>query len=243
MKAMILAAGTGSRLRPLTNSVPKPMIPIGGRPLLEHTVRLLQSHGFDELVVNLHHLPEKIREHFGDGSRFDVHLHYAEEAQLLGTAGAVRQVAASGFFAEEEFLVFYGDNLINADLTSLWDEHLATGAQATIGLVWMPDPQDRGIVGTTSDGRIDRLIEKPTADQVFNDYLINAGVYAMGPDLIHTIPLQGAPDFAADVFPSALHRGQRLVGHRLQGQLLSTDTPERYNDARAQVEDGRFRLP
>ncbi|MEE3335516.1 MAG: nucleotidyltransferase family protein, partial [Candidatus Latescibacterota bacterium] len=107
---MILAAGRGERLRPLTDRVPKPMIPIAGRPLLEHVVQLLRTHGFDDLVINLHHLPEAIKDHFGDGDRFGVRLRYADEPRLAGTAGAVRDVARSGFFEDEDFLVYYGDN-------------------------------------------------------------------------------------------------------------------------------------
>ena len=243
MKAMILAAGRGSRLRPLTDTVPKPMIPIAGLPLLEHTLRLLRSHGFDDLIINLHHLPEVIRQYFGNGDRLGVRLRYADEPQLRGTAGAIRDVATSGFFGDEEFLVFYGDNLINADLTALWQSHLSTQAQATIGLVWMPDPHDRGIVGLAADGRIDRLVEKPSTKQLFDDYLINAGVYAIGPDVVDSIPATGTPDFAVDVFPHLLQRGDHLVGHRLMGQLLSTDTAERYQAACEQVAAGHFALP
>ena len=243
MKAMILAAGKGTRVQPIAHVIPKPMIPIAGRPLLEHVVQLLRTHGFDDLVINLHHLPEAIKDHFGDGDRFGVRLRYADEPRLLGTAGAVRDVARSGFFEDEDFLVYYGDNLINADLSALWAEHRVRKAAATIGLVWMPDPGDRGIVGMTQGARIDRLIEKPLPHQVFEDYLINAGVYVLGSTVVAAIPPQGTPDFATHVFPAMLKDGAPLVGHRLEGQLLSTDTPQRYQATCEQVADGHFQLP
>ncbi|MBT3345110.1 MAG: nucleotidyltransferase family protein [Gemmatimonadetes bacterium] len=243
MKAVILAAGRGSRLRPLTDHVPKPMIPISGRPLLEHTLRLLSNHGFDDLIINLHHLPDTIRSHFGDGREFGVRLDYAHEPQLQGTAGAIREIDRTGFFEGQDFLVYYGDNLINADLSALWNQHLNEVPDATIGLVRMPDPQHRGIVGLDETGHVDRLIERPTPEEVFDDYYINAGVYGMGQRLLETIPATGTPDFAADLFPEALQKKRPLVGHPLRGQLLSTDTPERYRATCEQVAAGHFTLP
>jgi NDP-sugar pyrophosphorylase family protein len=241
MKAMVLAAGRGSRLRPLTDTVPKPMIPIGDRPLLEHVVRLLQNHGFDDLTINLSHLPDVIRDHFGDGRDFNVSIRYSFEPQMLGTAGALLPVAEH--FRDDDFLVYYADNLTNVDLRALWREHTATQADATIGLLWMPDPAGRGIVGLDEKGWIDRWLEKPAASEVFDDYLINGGIYAMRPTMLDKIPFTGAPDFAHDVLPELLQDGARLYGHRLQGQLLSTDTPERYQATLDAVTSGVFDLP
>lgn len=241
MKAIVLAAGRGSRLRPLTDRVPKPMVPVAGRPLLEHVVRLLARHGFDDLVVNLHHLPEAIRGHFGDGSAFGVSIQYSLEEELLGTAGAVRRVAAA--FAGDSFLVYYADNLTNADLTALWRDHVERAVAATVGLLWMPDPAGRGIVGLDGASFIDRWIEKPSTRQVFDDYLINGGIYALRPQVLEAIPAHGAPDFARDVFPRLLASGAKLYGHRLRGRLLSTDTRERYEATLREVERGGFVLP
>ncbi|HJP32750.1 MAG TPA: nucleotidyltransferase family protein [Candidatus Latescibacteria bacterium] len=241
MKAMVLAAGRGTRLRPLTDSVPKPMIPIGDRPLLEHVVNLLRQHGFDDLVINLSHLPDKIRDHFGNGSAFDVSIRYSLEPRMLGTAGALGPVA--DHFRDEDFLVYYADNLTNADLGALWRDHLAAGAAMTVGLLWMPDPAGRGIVGLDENGRIDRWLEKPEPDQVFDDYLINGGIYAVHPHVLDTIASTGSPDFAHDVLPELLADGQHLYGHRLQGQLFSTDTPERYEATLRAVESGAFSPP
>ena len=237
---MVLAAGRGTRLRPLTDTVPKPMIPVAGRPLLEYVLRLLRRHGFDEVVVNLHHLPEVITNAFGDGRRLDMSITYSHEPELLGTAGAVRQM---GRFFDEPFLVYYADNLCNVDLSALWRVHRRHESLATIGLQWMDDPTQRGILDLHRDGRIHRLIEKPDLDQVFGDYLVNAGVYGLAPDILEHIAPDGTPDFSYHVFPALLSAGADLRGHRLCGQVTSTDTPERYAATCAAVESGEFTLP
>lgn len=237
---MVLAAGRGTRLRPMTDTVPKPMIPVAERPLLEYVLRLLRRHGFDQVVVNLHHLPEVITGAFGDGRHLGMAITYSHEPELLGTAGAVRRMAA---FFDEPFLVYYADNLCNADLSALWRDHRCSGALATIGLQWMDDPTQRGIMGLRPDGRIARIIEKPRADQVFDDYLVNAGLYALDPALLDHIGEEPVPDFSYHVFPPLLAGGAHLRGHRLCGQVLSTDTPARYAATCAAVVGGEFALP
>jgi len=239
VKAVILAAGLGTRLRPLTYRCPKPMLPIAGRPLLEHVVRLLVRHGFDELVINLHHLPGRIRDYFGDGTAWDARIAYSFEPELLGTAGAVRQVAA---LFDEPFLVYYGDNLTNFDLTDLWEAHHREGEEASIGLLWMDEPTTRGIVGLDARNRVDRLVEKPRPGQVVPDYLVNAGIYILEPAVLAWIAADRTCDFARDVFPRMLAAGRPLYGHRMRGQLLSTDTLERYEHARRCVATGVFNL-
>jgi len=240
MKAMVLAAGLGARLRPLTDHIPKPMIPIAGRPLLEYVVRLLARHAFTDLCINLHHLPEVVCSHFGDGSEWGVRIAYSHEDELRGTAGAVRQMA--GFF-DEPFLVYYADNLCNVDLTELWQDHRSSGCVATMGLLWMDDPTNRGIVGLDDDSRLTRILEKPHAADVFDDYLVNGGIYALEPTVLEGIPRQGQWDFSHQVFPALLAAGSAVNGHRLRGRLLSTDTPARYQHAREQVASGSFTLP
>jgi mannose-1-phosphate guanylyltransferase len=240
MKAMILAAGRGTRLRPLTATCPKPMIPIAGRPLLEYTIRLLARHGFDELVVNLHHLPQAIQDHFGDGRAWDVKLTYSYEKELLGTAGAVRKMAD---FFDQRFLVYYGDHLSNADLTALLQFHERTGGPATLGLLWKEDPSASGIVELDSNHRVQRFIEKPGTDQVFDNYLVNAGIYVLEPEIMEWIPASSPCDFGHDVFPALLADGRPIYGHQLQGKLLSTDTLERYRDTQQQVAAQHFTLP
>ncbi len=239
MKAMVLAAGVGSRLRPLTDRVPKTMIPVGDRPLLEHVIRLLSLHGFDDIAINLHHHGAAIEKHFGDGSEWGVRIHYSIERELLGTAGAVRALAD---FFDEPFLVYYGDNLSNINLTDLRLAHEREGELASVGLLWMDEPESRGIVELGDNGRITRLIEKPKPEEVFDDYLVNGGLYILHNSIVQMIP-NGPVDFARDVFPLLLRRGVGIYGHALEGQLLSTDTPERYRRTREAVANGSFALP
>lgn len=237
---MILAAGRGTRLRPLTDSCPKPMIPIGDCPLLEHIIRLLAKHSFDELVINLCHLPHLIQDYFKDGAAWNVHITYSLEEDLLGTAGAVRKMAD---FFDETFLVYYGDNLTNFDLTEMWEAHRQKGEMATIGLLWMDDPTSRGIIGLDGRNRIDRFVEKPRPEQVFDDYLINAGTYVLEPEILARIPPAQVCDFSSDIFTGMLADRRSIYGHRMRGQLLSTDTPERYELAQKRVASGEFTLP
>ncbi len=237
---MILAAGRGTRLKPLTNSVPKPMIPFAGKPLLEHIINLLVQHGFDELVINLFHLPEVIQDYFGDGSNWNAQIAYSLEDELLGTAGAVRKVAD---FFDEPFLVYYGDNLTNFDLTDMLQAHRQQGEIASVGLLWMDDPTTRGIIGLDGNGRIDRFVEKPRPEQVFDDYLINAGTYILEPEIFDFIPRDQVSDFSCDIFPTLRSKNRALYGHRMRGNLLSTDTLERYEYACQHVDSGAFTLP
>ncbi|MCC7262123.1 MAG: nucleotidyltransferase family protein [Candidatus Latescibacteria bacterium] len=240
MKAMVLAAGRGNRLRPLTNTCPKPMLPVGGKPLLEHVVRLLAKHGFDQLVVNLHHLPEQIEDYFGDGRRWGVRIHYALETTLLGTAGSVRRQA--GFF-DEPFLVYYGDNLTNMDLGDFWQAHRAAGEIASMGLHREDDPCRSGIVRLDARSRVVEFIEKPRPEQVFPDFQINCGIYALAPGIFAWIPEGDPCDLGAQVFPGLLAGGQSIYGHPMRGHLLASDTPERYAAARARIDAGLFDLP
>jgi len=240
MKAMILAAGSSSRLGNLGQRVAKPMLPFLEKPLLEYVIYLLSQHGFNDLMINLFHLADSIKNHFGNGEPWKVNITYSLETQLLGTAGAV--TAVSEYF-DKPFLVYYGDNLTNVNLSDLWESHHSSKALATIGLIRMSDPSTRGIVDLNKNGKINRFIEKPNKDQVFDDYWVNSGCYIIEPELINHIPQTVPVDFSRDVFPLLLANKQVLRGHPLQGQLLSTDTPQRYKKALSSVIDGSFILP
>ncbi len=237
---MILAAGRGRRLQPLTDNCPKPLIPIAGKPLLEYVIRLLVRYGFDQLAINLHHLPDEIEAFCGSGKRWGAQITYSREDELLGTAGAVAKLRSH---FRERFLVYYGDNLCNVDLGRLWADHESSRSMATIGLLPMDDPTTRGIVQLDAEGAITKLVEKPTPEEVFEGYLVNAGIYAIEPELVDDIPDGQCLDFGSDLFPAMLEDGRPLHGHRLEGQLLSTDTPERYRHALEQVGAGVFDLP
>ena len=227
-------------MQPLTDTCPKALIPIAGKPLLEYVIRLLVRHGFDELVINLHYLPDKIETFCGSGEQWGARITYSREHQLLGTAGAVGKLRSH---FREPFLVYYGDNLCNVDLGKLWSDHESCRSAATIGLLPMDDPTTRGIVQLGAGGAITKLVEKPTPEEVFDGYLVNAGIYAIEPELVDHIPEGQSLDFGSDLFPAMLKEGRPLHGHRLEGQLLSTDTPERYRHALEQVSAGAFNLP
>src|SRR5947199_176151 len=173
MKAVIMAGGEGTRLRPLTSNAPKPMMPVVNRPMMEHIVKLLKEHGFDDIVVTLAFLPQTIRTYFGDGSEFGVRMVYATEESPLGTAGSVRNAKDE---LDEPFLVISGDVLTDFDLSEVVRFHEERKAMATIALKAMENPLEFGIVITRDDGSIDRFLEKPTWGQVFSDYCrIEAG--------------------------------------------------------------------
>ena len=235
MKAMILAAGEGTRLRPLTLTLPKPMIPIVGTPLLERTLLWLAGQGVTEAAINLFHRPQAIPDHFGGGFA-GIRLHYFFEETLRGTAGGVK--AAEAVFPDAPFFVIYGDNLIQADLRRLWDFHAAHGGAGTVGLFHHPNPSAAGIVAVEADGRITRFVEKPPAAEVFSD-LANAGVYVLDPAVLGVIPPGVASDFGRDIFPRLLADGLALYGTPLGGYLQDTGTPEAYRQANWDLLAGR----
>lgn len=227
MRAMILAAGEGTRLRPLTRHVPKPMIPIVGVPLLARTLAWLGEQGVTEAAVNLFHRPQSIPEFFGDVWS-GIRLRYFFEDALRGTAGGVK--AAQSVFADAPFFVIYGDNLIDADLDRLRALHDSRQAVATLGLFHHPDPTAAGIVGTDGDGRITRFVEKPAPEAVFSDQA-NAGVYVLDPSIFDFIPEGRPSDFGLDIFPALLAARQPIYGTPLGGYIQDTGTPESYRQA------------
>jgi mannose-1-phosphate guanylyltransferase/phosphomannomutase len=213
MKAVIMAGGFGTRLRPLTAHVPKPLVPVGNVPIMEHTVRLLKRHGFSDLVVLLYFMPETITSHFGDGSRWGVNMTYITPAADLGTAGAVR-FAAEG--TREPVLVMSADVLTDFDLEAAVAFHKAKGAEATMVLTRVEMPLAYGIVITDEDGRILRFLEKPAWGEVFSD-TINTGIYLLEPSVFGAIPPNRPYDFGKELFPALLASGRSLWGHVARG--------------------------
>jgi NDP-sugar pyrophosphorylase family protein len=238
VQAMILAAGEGSRLRPLTLDKPKPMIPIAGTPILEYNIRLLAAHGVRDLIINLHHCPEVITRHFGDGTRFGVRIRYSREPALLGTAGAVRAVAD---LFQEDFLLVYGDNLSNCNLSALLAMHFDKRATLTMALYRREDPTASGIVGVDDDARVTRFLEKPQANQVFSNW-VNAGYLAMRPSVTDLIPQGRASDFGRDVFVPLLGRGEPVYGYRMTEQLWWIDSVADYERTNRHFEKTNFEL-
>ena len=235
MKAMILAAGEGTRLRPLTTFLPKPMVPIVGVPLLERTLRWLADQGVTEAAINLFHRPQMIPDYFGEQFA-GIRLHYFFEDALQGTAGGVK--AAESVLGDAPFFVIYGDNLIHADLRRLAEFHASHSGIGTVALFQHPNPAAAGIVGVERDGRITRFVEKPPADEVFSD-LANAGIYMLDPAIFGFIPSNAPSDFGRDIFPQLLAQNLPLYGTLLGGYLQDTGTPEAYRQANFDLLAGR----
>lgn len=240
MKALVLCAGFGTRLGDLTREVPKPMLPIGDRPMLAYLLAHLRAHGVREVAINLHFRPEVIREAFGDGSRWGLRLHYSEEPTLLGTAGALRHLAS--FFREEScFLVQYGDIVTDHDLRALVDFHRKRDALAT--LLVHPRPRSNSAVSLDPEGRIVGFLERPTAEvrAGVETPWVNSGLCVASPELLDLIPERIPADLPRDVYVPLAGTG-RLFGMPLAGFRCAVDSPERLELARAAVADGRCRI-
>ena len=244
MKAVILAGGEGTRLRPLTSNQPKPMMPIANVPMMEHIVRLLAQHGFDDIVVTVAFLANHIRNYFGDGSDFGVRMRYATEESPLGTAGSVRNAMDE---LDETFLVISGDVLTDFDLSAFVEAHREQQAFASIALKRVENPVEFGIVITRDDGTIERFLEKPTWGEVFSD-TINTGIYVLEPGVFDHIPEGEVVDFSGDVFPAILERGRQALRPRrstgtgrTSARSRRTAPPTRTSStAGSQIDDARL---
>jgi mannose-1-phosphate guanylyltransferase len=220
---MVLAAGLGTRLRPITYEMPKPMVPVLNRPVMEHILRLLARHGFTETIANLHWFPETIRGYFGDGSKFGVELTYSEEERLLGTSGGVRNVAD---FLGEDFLIISGDALTDLDLTAMREFHRSHDGIATLATKRVEDTSQFGVAITGSDGRIQGFQEKPEPAEALSD-LANCGIYMFRSEIFDYFPEPGTSkaagpgdppgfaDWAMDVFPRLLEGDVPFYSHEV----------------------------
>ncbi|MGD9702691.1 MAG: sugar phosphate nucleotidyltransferase [Acidimicrobiia bacterium] len=235
MKAVIMAGGEGSRLRPLTSNAPKPMLPIANRPMMEHVISLLRKHGFDEIVVTVAFLAPNIKTYFGDGREFGASISYSDEPIPLGTAGSVGNARRS---LRERFLVISGDVITDIDLSRIWAFHEERGALATIALTPVENPLEFGIVITREDSSIERFLEKPTWGQVFSD-TINTGIYVFEPEIFDYIPDGRAVDFSSDVFPKLLADHRPLFGPVAEGYWEDVGTLDAYLRAHKDVLDER----
>jgi mannose-1-phosphate guanylyltransferase len=198
---MVMAAGLGTRLRPLTYEVPKPLVPVVNRPVMEHILELLPGHGFMEVISNLHWFPEAIRNRIGDGSALGVDLTYRYEEELLGTAGGVRNVGE--FFGPEPFLVMAGDALTDIDLTGLREAHERNGGIATLAVTRVANVSEFGVVIVDSEGRIQGFQEKPDPEEALSN-LANCMIYVLEHEIFDYFPDRPVVDFALDVFPALL---------------------------------------
>jgi mannose-1-phosphate guanylyltransferase len=211
---MVMAAGLGTRLRPLTYEVPKPMVPVANRPVIEHLLRLLAREGFGEVIANLHWFPETIREPLGDGSQFGVELSYRYEEELLGTAGGVRNVADFLTAGGDSFLVMAGDALTDIDLGAMRKAHDAHDGVATIAVKRVPDPSQLGVVIIGADGRVQGFQEKPPPGEALSD-LTNCMIYMFRPEVLDYFPEAKVIDFALDVFPALLEHDVPFYVHEI----------------------------
>ncbi len=234
MKAVIMAGGEGTRLRPLTSNAPKPMLPLVNRPMMEHVIDLLTRHDIDEIIVTVAFMANSIRTYFGDGSEFGVQIEYATEESPLGTAGSVRNAMEH---LDERFLVISGDVLTDIDLGAIVATHNESGALATIGLVHVENPLEFGIVITHEDGRIERFLEKPTWGQVFSD-TINTGIFVLEPEVFDHIEADRPVDFSSEVFPKLLAEDLPLYGAVAEGYWEDVGTLEAYVRAHRDILDG-----
>jgi mannose-1-phosphate guanylyltransferase/mannose-1-phosphate guanylyltransferase/phosphomannomutase len=207
MKAMVLAAGLGTRLRPLTYEITKPMVPVLDRPVMEHILDLLERHGVEGVIANLHYFPDSIREYFGE------RISYRFEEELLGTAGGVR--ACADFFGDDMFVVISGDALTDIDLTALAERHRSSGGVATLSVKKVADTSEYGVVLHDRDGRITGFQEKPAPEEALSD-LGNCGIYAFSPQIFDYFPATPFVDWANDVFPVLLENDVPFHIHEVE---------------------------
>lgn len=237
MKAMILAAGEGRRLRPLTRDIPKPMLDLCGRPLIAYLLDLLRLHGVREIAVNLHHRPQVIQSYLGDGSRSGVRIVYSREDVLLGSAGAVKKLRE---FFDDTFFVLYGDVLTDVDLSALAAFHRCQGAILTMALYRTEEPTRCGIADVDDGGRVWRFLEKPAPEQVFSHWA-NAGVYVVEPSVLNLIPEDLFFDFGTHVIPLLLREQAVVGGYVDSAYFLDIGSPERYRQAQRDLVLGKIK--
>ncbi|GAA3191935.1 mannose-1-phosphate guanyltransferase [Actinocorallia longicatena] len=237
MKAVVMAGGEGTRLRPMTANQPKPLLPVINRPIMEHVLRLLKRHGFTETVVTVQFLAALIRNYFGDGEELGMALQYATEEVPLGTAGSVKN--AEDALKDDRFLVISGDALTDIDLTEMVRFHKENGALVTIGLKRVPNPLEFGIIICDEEGRIQRFLEKPTWGQVFSD-TVNTGIYVMEPEVLERVAAGESVDWSSDVFPELLAEGAPLFGYVADCYWEDVGTHESYLKAQADMLSGKI---
>jgi mannose-1-phosphate guanylyltransferase/phosphomannomutase len=238
MKAVVMAGGEGTRLRPLTSNQPKPMVSIVGKPCMEHILELLREHGMTDVIVTVAFLPQAIRGYFGDGETLGMEIGYSVEESPLGTAGSVRLAARQ---LDETFIVISGDALCDVDLSTLVAFHKERGAAVTIGLKSVDNPLEFGIVVTDDEGKIERFLEKPSWGQVFSD-TINTGIYVLEPEVLKHVPTDRPFDFSKELFPYLLEMGRPLYGHVMEGYWQDVGDLDQYRQANFDALEEKVRL-
>ncbi|ANV90012.1 mannose-1-phosphate guanyltransferase [Picosynechococcus sp. PCC 8807] len=228
MRAVLMAGGAGTRLRPLTCDLPKPMVPVLNRPIAEHIINLLKRHRITEVIATLHYVPDIMRDYFQDGHEFGVKMHYAvEEEQPLGTAGCVKNVEE---LLTETFVVISGDSITDFDLAAAIAFHREKGSKATLVLTRVPNPVEFGVVITEENGQISRFLEKPSTSEIFSD-TVNTGTYILEPEVLKYLPENEECDFSKDLFPLLLDRGEPMYGYIADGYWCDVGHLDAYRKA------------
>lgn len=241
MKAVVMAGGEGSRLRPITANRPKPLVPIANRPVMEHIVELLKRHGITEIVATLHYLSDEIQSYFGDGSEFGVSMQYSIEDTPLGTAGSVKK-AQDLLGSDEPFLIISGDALTDCDLTAAIKFHEEKGSLATLILTHVPNPLDFGVVITGEEGQVLRFLEKPSWSEVFSD-TVNTGIYILDPAVFETMEAGKNYDWSQNIFPQLLREEKPIFGYVMEGYWADIGTLQQYRECHEHLMNGTVNLP
>ncbi len=227
MKAMILAAGEGTRLKPLTDYFPKPLVPIMNKPVMAHVLSWLLENEIQDIVINTHYLADQIESYFGDGSRFNVKIRYSREEKLLGTAGGVKKVSS---LFQETFLVIGADDLSDVNLKKLVESHKSAKAVASIGLKEVEKTEQYGIVAADKTGKILEFQEKPESDKAISQ-MANTGIYVFEPEIFNFIPPNELFDFGRQVFPLLLERKAAFYGFPVEGYWCDIGSLEEYKES------------
>ncbi len=238
MKAIIMAGGEGSRLRPLTCDMPKPMVSVMNVPIMEHIINLLKAHGITEIGVTLMYLPQKIKDYFGNGSHFGVNIHYFTEDTPLGTAGSVKN---AGDFLDETFIVISGDSLTDMDITKAIEFHRSKESKVTLVLTRVDVPLEYGVVITDKKGAITGFLEKPSWSEVFSD-TVNTGTYIMEPEIMDYLEQGQKTDFSQDLFPLLLEKKEPMFGYVMSDYWCDIGDLQAYLQAHYDALEGRIKL-
>ncbi|BAU65795.1 Nucleotidyl transferase [Stanieria sp. NIES-3757] len=239
MRAVLMAGGSGTRLRPLTCDLPKPMVPILNRPIAEHIINLLKRHKINEIIATLHYLPDVMRDYFQDGSDFGVEMTYAvEEEQPLGTAGCVKNIQQ---WLDDTFLVISGDGITDFDLQAAIAFHREKKSKATLILTRVPNPVEFGVVITDETGHIRRFLEKPSLSEIFSD-TVNTGTYILEPEVLNYLPENEESDFSKDLFPLLLDKREPIYGYIAEGYWCDVGHLDAYREAQYDALEGKVAL-
>lgn len=239
MRAVLMAGGSGTRLRPLTCELPKPMVPILNRPIAEHIINLLKRNNIKEIITTLHYLPDVMQDYFQDGSEFGVKIKYSvEEDQPLGTAGCVKNIAE---LLDETFLVISGDSITDFDLQAAIAFHKSKQSKATIILTRVPNPIEFGVVIIDREQRIKRFLEKPSTSEVFSD-TVNTGIYILEPEVLQYLRENEESDFSQDLFPLLLEENEPIYGYIAEGYWCDVGHLEIYREAQYDALHGKVKL-